>query len=122
MFFLSLQLEDWEVNRAMVFSGYTHTATAMEDEETGVRLEIFFIRIWVFFSLQEEVIYYSHPFEFEIFYTPSEESPDQGKSKVSFTLRRFDKTRTIELRQFYWSIVDKTEKKIDSIKNSDDSL
>ncbi|CAF3305940.1 unnamed protein product [Rotaria socialis] len=51
--------ESWRAEASMVFSGYTHTATATES------------------SKHDDVVYYSHPFEFELWYVPSKDSADR---------------------------------------------
>ncbi|CAF1275400.1 unnamed protein product [Rotaria magnacalcarata] len=51
--------ESWRAEASMVFSGYTHTATATES------------------SRHDDVVYYSHPFEFELWYVPSKDSADR---------------------------------------------
>lgn len=42
--------------------------------------------ISVIFSFKDDVVYYSHPFEFELWYVPSKDSADRGKNLNRTTL------------------------------------
>ncbi|CAF2742224.1 unnamed protein product [Rotaria sp. Silwood2] len=50
--------ENWRAEASMIFSGYTPTASATES------------------SKNDDIVYYSHPFEFELWYMPSIDSAD----------------------------------------------
>ncbi|CAF3225602.1 unnamed protein product [Rotaria sp. Silwood2] len=50
--------DNWYVESSMILSGYTHTASTTSS------------------SKYDDIVYYSHPFEFEIWYKPSPTSVD----------------------------------------------
>ncbi|CAF1251705.1 unnamed protein product [Rotaria sordida] len=50
--------ENWRAEASMIFSGYTHTASATESNK------------------HDDIVYFSHPFEFELWYMPSSSSAD----------------------------------------------
>ncbi|UJR26255.1 hypothetical protein I4U23_007595 [Adineta vaga] len=50
--------DNWYAEPSMIFSGYTHTASATKS------------------SKHDDIVYYSHPFEFELWYKPSPASAD----------------------------------------------